>query len=213
MHRSVRTLLRLTLVCLGLPASLFLTGCGSTGSSGTPSQRPAASAAAPAAAPEDMVDILRPNDLVGINFTGVASAPGRHEERIKEDGTITLPLNLSIKAAGRTAGQLQHDIYNLYVPKYYREQLTVTVSIENRFFFVDGEVKIPNRYVYSGQTTVLKCIAASGGFTDFANKKKVRLNRANGEKLIIDCVEAISNQGLDKVVYPGDQIVVPRRYF
>lgn len=211
---------------LGLPGitllavlvAFLVTGCETTqtpqsGASGA--AVPAAGGSTAAAANKAInPDVLRPNDLVTVVFSGVSAAPARHEERIKEDGSLTLPLNLRVQAADKTVGQLQREIYNLYVPKYFREQLTVTVAPENRFFFVDGDVRNPNRYVYAGEMTVMKAIAAAGGFTDFADKKKVKLNRANnGEKLVVDCVKAVKNPALDKPVFPGDQIVVPRRFF
>jgi len=201
-----------------LPAMALTTGCETTGGGLGSSTSPAPGAAAkapvapaPEAPPVVRGDVLRPNDMVSVLFSGLASAPNRHDERIKDDGSLTLPLNLRIQAAGKTPGQLQRDIYNLYVPAYFREQLTVTVAPENRFFFVDGDVRTPNRYVYAGEMTVLKAISAAGGFTDFANRKNVILNRSNGEKLIINCEKAAKNPTLDKPVYPGDQIIVKRR--
>ncbi len=66
----------------------------------------------------------------------------RHEETIKEDGTITLPLIGSVYAVGKTAGELQNEIYTNYVPKYY-VRLTVTVKSGDRVYYVGGEVKSP----------------------------------------------------------------------
>lgn len=206
--------------CLAL-ALIVQTGCETTGGGGVSPSAPAAGATArestndaakPSSGPA-VRDTLRPNDLVSVLFSGAATAPGRHDERIKDDGMLTLPLNLRIQAAGKTPGQLQNDIYKLYVPAYFKEQLTVTVALENRFFYVDGDVRTPNRYVYAGEMTVLKAIAAAGGFTDFANRKKVTLNRSNGEKLIINCEKALKNPALDRPVFPGDQISVRRGIF
>lgn len=154
-------------------------------------------------------DKLRVGDLVTITFQNTPDL-STHEERIKEDGTLTLKHIGSVKAAGRTVGELQSDIHNLYVPKYYRN-MVVTVRAEDRYFFVDGEVKLPNRYVYSGQQTVLKAIATAQGFTDFAAKERVELTRVDGRKFIVDCKKAQIKPVLDLPVYPGDRIMVPRR--
>lgn len=162
-------------------------------------------------APE--VDFLRPGDPVTITFTGVANAPAPHSERVKEDGTLTLPLNVRIQAAGKSRGQLQKDIYKAYVPDYYKESLTITVQTENRYYFVNGEVKLPQRVVYSGETTVMSAIASAGGFTDFASRRRVRVTRANGERLVVNCVKALTDDKADKPIYPGDRIDVPRRGF
>ena len=50
-----------------------------------------------------------------------------------------------------------------------------------------------------------KAIASAGGFTDFANKKKVRLTRVDGRTQIVNCVKALENPSLDLEVYPGRQ--------
>src|SRR5438105_516067 len=63
---------------------------------------------------------FRVGDMVTVSYSGNPMAQtAAYVERIKEDGFITLPLVGSIKAAGKTAGQLQKEIYNLYVPKIY----------------------------------------------------------------------------------------------
>ena len=92
-------------------------------------------------------------------------------------------------------------------------RLTVTVSSPQRVFYVGGEVKQPGRQLYVGETTVTKAIQAAGDFTDFANHKKVKLIRQNGEVVTVNCVKALQDPTSDPAVYPGDQIQVPRRIF
>ena len=132
------------------------------------------------------------------------------EERVKEDGTITLIENQNFTAAGKTRGQLEKDIRNAYVPKYY-VKMTVTVKPQERLFYVGGEVRQPGRVAYGGPLTVLKAIQSAGDFTDFANKKRVHLTRMTGKKETINCIKARERPELDLPVYPGDTIHVPRR--
>lgn len=180
---------------------LAAAGCATTGTNSTDT--------GVGAPPPADYDKLRVSDLVAVSFQNGPDL-GLHEERIKEDGTITLKHIGAVQAAGKTVGELQRDIYSKYVPKYY-PNLVVTVRAEDRYFFVDGEVKIPNRYVYSGQQTVLRAIATAQGFTDFAAKERVELTRVDGRKFIIDCKKAQKKPELDLPVYPGDRILVPRR--
>ena len=187
-----------------LVLGLMLSGCATTGTGAGA----AAGETGTKAPPID--DKLRGNDLVSISFQGVSDL-NAHEERIKDDGTITLKHIGNVQAVGKSVGELQRDIHAAYVPKYY-PTLVVTVKAEDRFFWVNGEVKINNRYVHSGEHTVLKAIATAGGFTDFANQKKVELTRVDGKKFIIDCKKAQKDSKLDLPVYPGDRIFVPRRY-
>jgi polysaccharide export outer membrane protein len=151
-------------------------------------------------------------DTVIVQLTGLPQDIPPHQEPIKEDGTITMPDIGHVQAVGKTAGELQNEIHDLYVPKLYRH-LTVTVVPGDRVYYVTGEVKAPGRQLYSGQMTVTKAITTAGDFTDFANHKKVWLIRANGQRIKVNCNEALRNPAKDPQVYPNDQIMVPRRLF
>jgi len=154
-------------------------------------------------------------DTVTVVFSGLP--PGEdmtpHEEPIKEDGNITLTDIGRVKAAGRTPGELQDAIHDLYVPRFLTH-LTVTVKTTgDRVYYVRGEVKSPGRQIYVGQITVTKAVTSAGDFTDFANRKKVWLVRANGQRFRLNCVRILEGEDPDPPVYPGDQIEVTRRIF
>jgi polysaccharide export outer membrane protein len=189
-------------------ALFLLAGCGST-----PPSKAQLSGPEQGAEGERVTDLMRVGDLVTIDFSGVSDPPTtKHEERIKSDGNITLPFIGAIQAAGKTRGQLQDDIHNAYVPKYYLT-LTVIVKSENRFFYVEGMVKTPGRYPHVGEMTVLRCIATAGDFNDFAKKSRVVVTRSNGRKERVNCVDAQTHPERDIPIYPDDHIFVPRRYF
>jgi polysaccharide biosynthesis/export protein VpsN len=151
-------------------------------------------------------------DMVTVSLTGLPEVIEPHQEPIKEDGTITMPVIGRIQAAGRTAGELQNEIHDRYVPKYYRH-LTVTVNTGDRVYYVTGEVRNPGRQLYAGQMTVTKAITTAGGFTDFASRKKVWLIRAGGQRIKVNCDKAFQDPTQDPLVYPNDQVQVPRRIF
>ncbi len=210
-----------------LLCGLVLTGAlfaGCTSTSGDPvfsdSPRPmTANTASADSSPADAA-LFRVGETVIVTFSGGGSSGTGsegsnqimppHQEPIKEDGTITLDLIGPVKAAGKTPGQLQNEIHDLYVPKYY-VRLTVTVSAQDRVFYVGGEVVKPGVFQYLGETTVTKAIQSAGDFTDFASRSKVWLIRANGQRIKVNCTKALENPSLDPPVYPGDQIQVPRR--
>jgi len=158
--------------------------------------------------------LIRVGDSITVTFSD--TPPNVRIEpiqvRIGEDGHIPLPLNQTIQAAGKTVRQLEKEIVDLYVPKFYK-QMSVTVKTEERFYFVGGEVRNPNRFLYAGQITVLRAIDTAGGFTDFANRKRIELTRQDGRKIIVNYQKALKDPKLDPEVYPNDQIVVPRRLF
>jgi protein involved in polysaccharide export with SLBB domain len=149
-------------------------------------------------------------DTVTVTLTGLPEQIEPHQEPIKEDGTITMPNIGHVPAAGKTAGEVQNEIYDRYVPKFYRH-VTVTVNTGDRVYYVTGEVKQPGRQLYTGQMTVTKAISTAGDFTDFANHKNVWLIRASGQRIKVNCDKAIEDATQDPLVYPNDQIQVRRR--
>jgi len=128
---------------------------------------------------------------------------------IPDGGMITLPFNVHVQAIDKTTTQLEKDIRDAYVPSLF-VNLTVSVKTEQRAFIVDGEVKNPGRQQYIGEMTVLRAIGTAGGFTDFANKKKIELRRLGGQKFYINYWKALDDDKLDLPVYPNDHIVVRR---
>jgi len=162
---------------------------------------------------QDKVPRLHIGDSVTITFSGLPEELSAQEKPIKEDGTITLPDIGRIKAAGKTIGELEDAIHDLYVPKIYTH-LNVTVKTSNdRVYYVRGEVKSPGRMIYTGPITVSKAITSAGDFTDFSNRGKVTLTRANGERFKLDLDRILAGEDPDPPVFPGDQIEVGRRIF
>jgi len=195
-------------VYLALSGSLLFNGCRSAD---VPVFSSDVSPGSPSKSTGDS-DVFAVGNIVTITFSGITDPPSPHEETIKEDGTITPPLIGPVKAAGKSAGELQKEIRDRYVPKYYNSNLNVTVKSQERVFYVGGQVKSPGRVVYIGEITVTKAIQACGDFTDFANKKKVMLYRKGGGKPIrVNCVDALKDPSKDLPVYAGDKIHVPQR--
>lgn len=155
-------------------------------------------------------EMLRVGDQLTIRFNvGGDIVIEDHEERIPSSGKITLPLIGGVVATNLTRVELQERIRNAYVPNIYKN-MTVTVDPGQRYFTVGGDVRNPNRYQYINNLTVLDAIAQAGGFTEFGDKRRVVLTRADGERLVVNCVEAQRDSRQDAEVLPGDKIDVPR---
>jgi polysaccharide export outer membrane protein len=205
-----------------LSAGLILIGCSSpptldsmsagkasdNSSASTPTGIPAAKEK-----PANYSEVARfhVGETVKVDFSGPPDPIDPHEELIKEDGNITLPLIGSVKAVGKTAGELQNEIHDLYVPQFY-VRLNITVKPGDLIYYVRGEVKQPGREIYVGETTVTKAITSAGDFTDYASHK-VTLIRASGGSIKVNVDKALEDPALDPQIYPGDQITVPRRIF
>jgi polysaccharide biosynthesis/export protein VpsN len=160
----------------------------------------------------ESIDALHVGDVLTIEFSDMPVPTTTREERIKEDGTITLLEGKTFVAAGKTRGQLEREVHDYYVPRFY---LKMNASIrqlkDTQFYYVRGEVRLPNRQVYISRIKLLQAIASAGDFTDFARKKDVLLTRADGQKIHINCIKALKESNLNVEILPGDIIYVPRR--
>ncbi len=185
-------------------AALLVAGCGGTLAPYGSGAKPGTSGPPP--------NVLQIGDLVKVEFAGGPTPILPHEEHIKDDGKVSLPLIGKIQAAGKTPGSLQRDIQDAYVPRFYKH-LTVTVRPTDRFYFVGGEVKQPSRQLYLGPVTVMGAIKSAGDFTDFANRRKIQITRADGTLHFVDGNRAQRDPEHDLPVYPGDNIHVDRRWF
>ena len=162
--------------------------------------------------PGDRPEIINIGDSLTITFMDLPILLQPIEKQVASDGTITLINNENFTAAGKNRGELEKEIRARYVPRLY-PRMTVTIKPLERFFFIGGEVRSSGAQRYLGPITVLKAIQSAGDFTDFAQRKKIRLTRLDGKKLTINWYEAQKDPSLDPPVYPGDTIHVPRRIF
>jgi protein involved in polysaccharide export with SLBB domain len=160
--------------------------------------------------PQAPTETFLNGDKIAVILTDIPNAPIASEQRIADDGEITLHLNYKLNAARKTRKQLQNEIHDYYVPKFY-PRCTVTVKAEDRFFYVRGWVKAANRYAYYEDLTVLKAITAAGGFDVFGKSWEVHVTRLDGKNFIVNCEKALKDPKLDLAIYPGDQIFVPQR--
>jgi polysaccharide export outer membrane protein len=199
-----------------LLAGLLLAGCRSASDdilfSDSPNAAPAPGGPSPAGQTAGDAARFHVGDTIVVSLSDVPIEIPPHQELIKEDGTINMPEIGKVQVAGKTAGEVQTEIHDRYVPNFYKH-LTVTVNIGDRVYYVSGEVKIPGRLVYVGQTTVNRAITSAGDFTDFANHKTVTLIRFNGDTTTVNVDKVRKGRAEDPPVNPGDQIIVHRRFW
>jgi len=86
----------------------------------------------------------------------------------------------------------------------------VNVQVLGRTISVGGEVRTTGSFGFEGGMTVLKAINRAGGFTEYADRRKVRITRINGQQIMVDCKLALKKPDLDVPLYPGDRIEVVR---
>ena len=134
---------------------------------------------------------------------------------VRMDGNISLPLVHEVKAAGLTPFQLKENLTRRF--KLYIENpiVSVTVMESNSYrVFVSGEVKTPGVYRIRSETSLLQIIPMAGGFTEWANQKKILILRKEGGKekrLTVNYKKIVEGEDTSSnvILKPGDTIIVP----
>jgi polysaccharide biosynthesis/export protein len=143
---------------------------------------------------------------------------------ITDSGDLEVPYLGLVHAGGKTSLQLAKEVKTLLEQKlYYQASVIIAVEIVNKTrvtgkVYVTGQVRNKGGYeIPAGEAlTVSKAILNAGGFSDFSDKRNVRLIRktAGGQKTFTVNVLNIwekSKLEEDLVVQPDDLIVVPAR--
>jgi len=134
---------------------------------------------------------------------------------VRMDGNISLPIIQEIKAAGLTPIQLKETLTMKLKEFIESPNVSVTVMEANSFkVFVSGQVRTPGVYRLRSETTILQIIPMAGGFTDWADEKKILIIRKeNGkEKRITVNYKKImkgGDPGSNIILKAGDTIIVP----
>jgi protein involved in polysaccharide export with SLBB domain len=188
-------------------ACVLLNGCGGDGNGAH------VSAPGPAALTVSANVPMRVGDKITVRLSGVPDGGFFTEIQIPGSGDITLPyLTQPFHPAGLSTETLAEQISDAYKNQKIYTNPVVDVLQEERFIIVSGDVRGPTNVVWRPDSTLLSTINACGGFTDYADRRHVRIIR--GQQILhYDCIQAINTPGTDPPVLPEDQIYVPRTMF
>lgn len=164
-----------------------------------------ASAQTPQAAASADSYVLGPNDRIRLKVYGEPDITGEYE--INSAGQVSIPLAGHIRAAGSTTRQLEKSIASALAKGIVRDPRVNVDIAQYRPYYILGEVKKSGEYPYRLGLTVMDAVASAGGFTYRANENKVFLRRAGAG------VEETHALDAPVLVYPGDNIRIPERYF
>jgi polysaccharide export outer membrane protein len=134
---------------------------------------------------------------------------------VRPDGKISLPLLNDVQAAGLTPSQLAAQVTTSLNRYLTNPQVTIIVSqINSQRIYLLGEVGRAGAYVLLPGMTVLQALSNAGGFTPFANTKKIYvLRQENGkqQKLFFNYKDVIEGkQPVQNIeLKAADTIVVP----
>src|SRR5213592_429134 len=162
---------------------------------------------------------LGSNDYVSFRVVEDRDNESQHL-RVNDGGELEVPYVGLVQAAGKSCRELAYHVKSLLEREYYYHA-TVILAVERVSeksrgkVYVYGNVKgqgpqeIPADETY----TVSKAIIRAGGFGDFANKRKVKVTRKNGQDFTVDLKRVIEEGRTDEdiVLQPDDQIYVPQR--
>lgn len=158
--------------------------------------------------------VIGVDDVLGINVWKEQELS--KSVAVRPDGMITLPLVGEIKAIGLTPNQLQDQITTALTKLMSDPVVTVSVvSINSLSYNVMGQVNKPGYFPLTRPLTVLDALALSGGFRDFANKKKIYILRTapdgKQEKFKFNYKQVIKGRNMAQNIelQPRDVVVVP----
>lgn len=155
--------------------------------------------------------VIQVGDPVVVTLRGV---PGGEQisEIVDSTGMITLTFIGDIKAAGLTSPQLERRIRDVYISKQIYNDVTVNVSTPVQSYFMRGEIKKPSRYNLVNRTTLGQAIAAAGGYTEYANLKRIKIVR-DGKTYKYNMREIEKNPEKDPEIRSGDVVIIERSMF
>lgn len=170
-------------------------------------------AAQTGAVPTDPNYVIGPQDIVDIS---VWKEPDLSKSvPVRPDGKISLPLLNDVQAAGLTPVQLGAQITSSLAKYMTNPQVTVIVSqVNSQRIYILGEVTRAGGYTLLPEMTVLQALSDAGGFTAFANSKKVYvLRKSNGkqQKIPFNYKDVVTGKDPSQniTLQPGDTIIVP----
>ena len=159
--------------------------------------------------------ILASGDVVKLTFS---SAPELNQsQKVRADGKLSLPLVGEVDAAGKTVGQLQSELIQLYKSQLKTPEVTVSLEGSVTTVTVSGAVAKPAKLAFERPTTVFQAIMQAGGPSEYGNLRRVRLHRiVNGvqKSQVFDLHGMLRGEDTKPFyVRDGDVIYVPQSTF
>lgn len=155
---------------------------------------------------------LKQGDPVLIYLRGILPRDDEVQTVVDERGNVTLPYIDAVRALGKTAFELQRDIQKTYIDREIYRTITINVIVPSQSFFVQGEVRAPQRYPLITGMTLMQAIASAGGYSEFADRRRVQLTRGDTVRSI-NMRDIERDPKLDIMIESGDVIRVPRSIF
>jgi polysaccharide export outer membrane protein len=164
--------------------------------------------------------VIQPGDVIRVQVFQEDDINKQTEAlSVSREATVTLPLISSIDVKGKTTQEAGELIRSLYDKDYLvNPQVTVTVvKYVERNVQVFGSVNKPGNVQFPPEQglTLLSAIIRADGFSRLADKKHVRLTRADADgktqTMTVDVDGILKGGPGDVTLQPNDTIDVPER--
>jgi len=175
------------------------------------------SAALVSAQTSGAADRIGVGDVIRVDVTGRPDLSTT--VTVDDQGNVTLPNVGSMRAAGRTVGEMSADI-SRRISLTLRETLQVRIAIIEarvRKIFVLGSVLLPGAYSFRQDPSVWEAISEAGGAADDADLTLVEIIPAtpttDRPKTTVNVAAVIQSGKYETMprLKPGDTVQVPRR--
>ena len=129
------------------------------------------------------------------------------------NGNIEIPKIGTRNVLNKTVPELKEEIKNEL--KKWLVNPVIDVKILNKEITVLGEVKSPNSIKVDGDNVnLLQIISKAGGFDAYANIKKVKILRQEGENVRVTNLDLTTDADIlntNITLHPGDVVIVPSK--
>ncbi len=155
--------------------------------------------------------IIGPEDIIRIS---IWREPDLSKvAQVRPDGKITMNLIGDYQAAGLTPERLASQLKEAYSPKLLQPEISVEmIQINSKRFSIVGGVNRPGTFPLIMPIKVFEALTQSGGFRDFADKKHIKILRADGTILEFNYNDFVKGkkkaQDQNVFLQNGDTIVV-----
>lgn len=150
--------------------------------------------------------VIRVGDKLRLDVFGVDQLD--REAPVDGSGSVSLPLVGSVQVAGLTLDEAQAKVTKLYGSRYLQNP-ELTLSVEQTVT-LDGEFRKAGLYPISGNSTLMRVIAAAGNFTDIGDPNNVFVYRTVGGQDYVaqyNVADIRAGKRADAPIYGGDIVV------
>jgi polysaccharide export outer membrane protein len=132
---------------------------------------------------------------------------------VRPDGFISLPVVGELAVAGRTPDEVAQQLTREFGRVLHEPRVTVIVrEVNSARIFITGEVARPGVYPVRSSMTLVQAIALAGGFTEFANRERIRVIRQETqEAVLVGYSELVGGDAKRRrlTLGSGDTVIVP----